>query len=549
MSAPPPRASGLLLHLTSLPGPHGVGDLGPAAYRFVDFLVRAGQQLWQVLPLGPVDAGGSPYSSPSAFAGSPLLVSLERLCADGLLTHQESAPVQPFSDEAVDYERVLAFKRQALRRAFERFEARSPGELAQAFEDFCAAQASWLDDYALFMALKDAHGPAAWTTWPGGLTQFDPEAVSAARAEHAAAVRRHQFWQFLFARQWAALRAYAQARGVSFFGDVPIYVAHDSVDVWAHQALFHLDDEGQPTVVSGVPPDAFSETGQRWGQPLYRWGVMAENDFAWWKRRFRVALRTVDCVRLDHFRGFAAYWEIPASEPTAVNGHWVEGPGTAFFEAVRKDLGGLPFVAEDLGVITPDVEALREAVGLGGMAVLSFGLADGPGSTHIPHRYAPETTAYTGTHDNDTLAGWWAGLDAQKDDAADTRAFARQYLRLDEGAPVHWAAMHTLMTSVASRVIMPLQDVLGLGSAARMNTPGETADNWRWRFAPEQLSGEVADRLRALTKATGRLRSREDEEAATGDAATGDAASSEGASSKDAPDSSFARVTPTKEHA
>lgn len=499
------RTSGILLHVTSLPGPHGIGDLGVAAHRFIDFLARAGQQVWQVLPLGPVDTGGSPYSSLSAFAGNPWLISLERLREEGLLA-ADDLDGEPFDEERVDYERVRTFKERALERAFERFAQAQDAhsDLHAAFEAFCADNAAWLDDYALFMALKEAHGGRAWTDWDPALVRRAPGALAAARETHAQAVERRRFWQFLFYRQWSALRAHCRARGIRLFGDVPIYVAHDSADVWANQELFHLDEGGQPTVVSGVPPDMFSETGQRWGQPIYRWQEQRERVFAWWKRRFRAVLRQVDLVRVDHFRGFAAYWEIPASEPTAEGGTWKDGPGKPFFEAIREDLGRLPVVAEDLGVITEDVEALRDDLGLGGMAVLPFGLQDGPSSTHMPHHWPRAATAYTGTHDNDTIVGWWNALPEQEG-GAEARDLTRRYLGLGEGEPVHWPCIRAVMTSVARRAVVPMQDALGLGRAARMNTPGETEDNWAWRVRAEALTGAVADRLRALAALSDRL--------------------------------------------
>lgn len=505
------RTSGILLHVTSLPGPHGIGDLGAAAHRFVDFLARAGQQVWQILPLGPVDAGGSPYSSLSAFAGNPLLISLERLCENGLLCAGDLHAETPFSAERVDYARVWSFKERALEQAFDHFAGGegSPSHGAAsghraAFEAFCAQQAGWLDDYALFMALKAAHDGAAWTDWDPALVRFEADAIEQARRTHARAIQKYRFWQFLFDRQWNALRAHCQALGIRIFGDVPIYVAHDSADVWANQELFHLDERGQPTVVSGVPPDMFSDTGQRWGQPIYRWAERRERVFAWWKRRFRAVLRQVDLVRVDHFRGFAAYWEIPASEDTAEGGRWVDGPGESFFEAIREELGALPVVAEDLGIITEDVEALRDGLGLGGMVVLPFGLQDGPSSTHMPHHWARAATAYTGTHDNDTIVGWWNALPEQEDGAA-ARDLARRYMGMRPGEPVHWPCIRAVMTSVACRAVVPLQDALGLGSEARMNTPGEIEDNWAWRVQEADLTGAVAARLRDLAELSDRL--------------------------------------------
>jgi len=492
------RTSGLLLHVTSLPGRFGVGDLGPAAYRFVDFLARAKQGLWQVLPLVPVDAGGSPYSSPSTFAGNPLLVSPEGLAADGLLTEDDLAHAPAFPAGRVDFARVIPFREALLRRAFARFEAGAAPALREAFAGFCARHAEWLDDYALFTALKAHHGGRAWTDWPRPLARREPAALDEARRALAAEVEVHRFAQFLFDRQWAALRAYAHARGVRIMGDLPIYVAHDSADVWAHPDRFLLDADGRPEAVAGVPPDYFSETGQRWGNPLYRWDRMRAAGFRWWIARITRTLGLVDLVRLDHFRGFEAYWSVPAEEETAVEGEWVEGPGAALFEAFERALGRpLPLVAEDLGTITPGVGALMERFGLPGMAVLQFAFGGDADNAYRPHNYRPNLVAYTGTHDNDTFLGWWTNGATPEE-----RAVGRAYL--GTGEP-HWAAIRAVATSVADTAVFPLQDVLGLGSEARMNTPGREDDNWAWRFTDGQLTDDLADRLALLTEATGRV--------------------------------------------
>ncbi len=494
----PPRTSGLLLHVTSLPGRFGSGDLGPPAYRFVDVLARAKQGLWQVLPLVPVGEGHSPYASPSTFAGNPLLVSPEGLLEDGLLTADDLADAPAFPAGRVDFERVIPFREGLLRRAFERFEAGAAPALREAFGVFCVRHAAWLDDYALFAALKAHHGEQAWTDWPAPLAHRDAAALEAARRRHAEAVEAHRFAQFLFERQWAALRAYAHTRGVRLLGDLPIYVAHDSADVWAHPDRFLLDADGHPTAVAGVPPDYFSETGQRWGNPLYRWDRMREDGFRWWIARLTRTLDLVDLVRLDHFRGFEAYWSIPAGAETAEHGAWVEGPGAPLFEAFERAFGRpLPFVAEDLGEITPGVTALMARFGLPGMAVLQFAFGGDGGNGFRPHNFATNHVAYTGTHDNDTFRGWW-----EHGASPEERAVGRAYL--GAGEP-HWAAIRAVAASVADTAVFPLQDVLGLGTEARMNTPGREDGNWAWRFTEGALTDDLADRLALLTEATGRV--------------------------------------------
>ena len=498
----PPARSGLLLHVTSLPSPYGIGDLGPAAYAFADVLARTHQRIWQVLPLGPIGYGHSPYSSPSTFAGNPLFVSPERLVDDGLLTSEDLADAPDFPQDRVDFDRVLPFRRALLEKAYRRH-AERPDVRAEAFGRFREQNADWLGDYALFMALKEALG-GAWTDWPQLLALRHEEALHEARERHAEAVQMHEFWQWLFAEQWAALKAYCNERQIALFGDIPIYVAHDSADVWANAEQFFLDEGGRPTVVSGVPPDYFSETGQRWGNPIYRWDKMQAEGYTWWKRRMASVLSQVDLVRLDHFRAFAAYWEIPAKEETAINGRWVDGPGGDLFGALRDALGALPVVAEDLGVITPDVRALMAEQGFPGMAVLLFAFGGDPASPFLPHNHLPAQVAYTGTHDNDTVAGWWRERQSTEDAEAveESRQFTRAYLDLDQGreADVHWAFVRTLMGSVARTAIAPVQDLLGLGNEARMNTPGQGQGNWGWRLQPGQLTPDVEERLRHLTE-------------------------------------------------
>ncbi|NBC16789.1 MAG: 4-alpha-glucanotransferase [Bacteroidetes bacterium] len=503
-----PRTSGLLLHITSLPSAYGIGDFGSQAYAFADFLASAHQRLWQVLPMVPVGFGNSPYASPCTFAGNPLLISPDVLIEDGLLHPDDLGEVPSFDDDHVDFERAAAFKRGVLERAYDRFERESDGQTRRAFENYVAQQRDWLVTYALFKALKEAHGEAAWMDWPTPLAQRQPEALAQARRDHARTIRMHMFWQYLFDDQWDRLRSYCHRQGIRIFGDLPIYVAQDSADVWAQPELFYLDETGHPTVVSGVPPDYFSETGQRWGNPLYRWDVMQENDFAWWTRRLERILSRIDIVRLDHFRAFEAYWEIPEHEETAINGRWVPGPGAALFETVRDRLGGLPIVAEDLGVITDDVRQLMQQFGFPGMAVLQFAFNSGTNSGFLPHNYQHNLVAYTGTHDNDTIQGWWHNTNGSitTESMERTREYARLYLDLDEEREheLHWTCLRTLMASSAGMVVTPIQDLLGLGSEARMNTPGASNGNWGWRLCPDALDEATEQRLRALTRAYGR---------------------------------------------
>jgi 4-alpha-glucanotransferase len=503
------RQSGILLHVTSLPSPFGIGDLGPSAYRFADFLVEAGQTLWQVLPLVPVGHGYSPYSSPSTFAGSPLLISPERLVADGLLEPGDLLEVPDFPKEWVDFQRVIPYKEALLRRAFERFEAGLSSLAPSDFKAFCRRHADWLDDYALFEAVKAEMGGMEWTAWPRPIASREPSVLARSRKDHATAIRMFRFWQYLFDRQWKDLRAYCNRHGIRIFGDLPIYVAQDSADVWSNPDLFHLDESGQGTAVAGVPPDYFSETGQRWGNPIYRWGVMKRNGYAWWIRRMARILDQVDLVRLDHFRGFEAYWEVPATEETAVKGRWVKGPGAKLFKSMEAELGTLPVVAENLGVITKGVTDLMDRFGFPGMAILQFAFDSGPENEFLPHNYTRSLVAYTGTHDNDTFRGWWTDTRSTQEAAVIERAhqYCRAYLDLGPGeeGEIGWHAIRALMGSVAARVVIPLQDVLGYGGEARMNTPGEESGNWGWRFAEGAVRAAHARRLRHLAELYGRL--------------------------------------------
>jgi 4-alpha-glucanotransferase len=504
------RRSGILLHPTSLPGPHGAGDLGPAAHRFVDWLASARQRLWQVLPLGPTGYGDSPYAALSTRAGNPLLVSLETLRDEGWLSDADLAGAPAGDARSADLPAVLGWKRERLARAARAFGGRARADAVAELEAFRAREAGWLADWALFAVLKDAHRGRAWTEWPAPLAGRDPAALEAARARHAEAIRAEELAQWWFFRQWQALRARCRARDVQLMGDVPIYVAHDSVEVWTRRELFRLDRSGAPAAVAGVPPDYFSATGQLWGNPLYDWEAMERDGFRSWIERFRAALALVDRVRLDHFRGFEAYWEVPAGARTAEDGRWVKGPDDRLFRALERELGSpVPFVAENLGVITPEVEALRTRFRMPGMAVLQFAFGNDPQApTFLPHNYERDLVAYTGTHDNDTVLGWWEGGAGEsvrsEEDVRKEKAFALAYLGA-EGREMSWTMIRALLASVADTAIVPLQDVLGLGSEGRMNTPSTVAGrNWRWRFGEGDLRPAHAQRIGRMAEIYGR---------------------------------------------
>jgi 4-alpha-glucanotransferase len=492
------RKSGLLLHPTSLPGRWGIGDLGAAAYTFVDFLAGAGQQLWQVMPLGPTGYGDSPYQGFSAFAGNPLLISLDQLIAEGLLAPEDLTDLPAFSDQHVEYGTVIPFKLAALKKSFDRFKRVATKEQHDALATFRTEQRNWLADYALFAALKEQHGGANWNTWERSIARREPAAVGEWGSRLSTQTEFHAYMQYLFFGQWTSLKRYANERGIQIIGDIPIFVAYDSADVWANRENFALNDEGHAIVVAGVPPDYFSATGQLWGNPLYRWDVLAGQDYRWWIERFRTTLTLVDIARLDHFRGFAAYWEVPANEETAINGKWVPGPGAALFAAVRAALGGPSIIAEDLGVITPDVEQLRDQLGFPGMKVLQFAFGGDPDDMYLPHNYQTHCVVYTGTHDNDTTLGWWNTLQPHE------RRNVQIYLGRD-GSDISWDLIRLALASVADLVVVPMQDALGLGSEARMNTPGQAGGNWGWRYTPDMLTTHLVERLRGLTAAYGRV--------------------------------------------
>lgn len=498
-----PRSSGVLLHPTSLPGPHGVGDIGPEAYRFVDFLRSAGQKLWQVLPLNPTGYGDSPFQCLSAIAGNPLLISLDRLADQGLLNRSALASVPAFPVETADYGAVTKFKMPLLQKVAANFFASASAADRRGFEEFSRVHKSWLDDFALFMAVKEAQGQVSWTRWPLDIAARQADAMGRESDRLAASISAQKFFQYEFFQQWQALRAYGRERDIRIVGDVPIYVAHDSADVWSNRQFFLLDERGSPLKIAGVPPDYFSATGQCWGNPIYNWPLLKQNRFQWWVQRLRSALRLYDFVRIDHFRGFEAYWEVPAHTTTAFNGRWVKGPGGELFSELRRELGDLPIIAENLGVITPEVEALRHEFALPGMAILQFAFGNDPQApTFKPHNYVRDLVAYTGTHDNDTVVGWWnssGGADSTRtpEDVVKEHAYARAYLGFKDD-PVHWVMIRSIMSSVANTAIVPMQDILGLGSEARMNLPGMASGYWKWRMRPGAASQEIAARLKDL---------------------------------------------------
>ncbi len=493
------RASGILLHPTSLPGAYGAGDFGPAAYQFVDWLASAGQSMWQVLPMTTIGEGYSPYMGSSAFAGNPLLIDLTDLGQRGWLESEDLQPDTEFAADRVNYALQFAFRVPRLRLAAKHFNDRAGPTDRSDLAAFCAEEASWLNDYALFMAIDAQHPGRQWNEWPAELVRRDAVALRKAHSAYAEEVAFSKFCQWLFSRQWSRLKRYANERGVSIVGDVPIYVAFHSVDVWAHQELFELDANRLSSVVAGVPPDYFSPTGQRWGNPLYRWAAHRGDGYRWWIGRMKRALSLADLVRIDHFRGFAAYWEIPASEPTAINGRWVKGPGAELLRAFQSAFPQLPVIAEDLGLITPDVGELRDSFDMPGMRILQFAFGETASHPYLPHNYEVNTVAYTGTHDNDTAVGWWNGASPRE------RAFAQHYLGTD-GNSMQWKLIRALSISVARLVIFPMQDVLGLDGRYRMNVPGTQSGNWEWRFAWSDVHDWHATVLRDLGAVHGRCK-------------------------------------------
>jgi 4-alpha-glucanotransferase len=497
-----PRATGILLHPTSLPSRGGIGDFGPAAYEFLEFLATARQGLWQVLPLGPLGDGNSPYSSTSAFAGNPLLISLERLADHGWIDHAQISNL-PHHAGLVDYDEVRACKLPLLVEAacnFLNFLKRAAPSYRQRFDRFRKENSWWLEDFVLFDVLRDLYRKDNWNQWPRELARREPAALAKARTELGHKLDVGRVIQFAFWEQWHALRRHCALRSIRVAGDIAIFVNYDSADVWVHPELFRLNGDLDCEVVSGVPPDAFSETGQRWGNPLYRWDAMKDSSYQWWIQRMRWATQTFDYIRIDHFRGFEQFWEIPASEPTAVHGRWVDGPKGQIFEKLSEALGGLPFFAEDLGYITPEVHALREHLGIPGMAVLQFGFGNPGAHVYLPHRLTRNRVIYTGTHDNDTTVGWWNSCATEHE-----RRHVQAYLGSINQEGVHWAFIRAAQGSVADLSIVPLQDVLGLASEARMNTPSRPDNNWRWRCVPGALTREHVERLALLAEVSDRL--------------------------------------------
>jgi 4-alpha-glucanotransferase len=494
------RGSGILLHLTSLPSPFGIGDLGPWAYQFVNFLADTKQKYWQCLPLNPtkIEYFNSPYHSTSAFACNPLLISPHLMLDEGLLNPRDLEPLPTFSDVRVDFRSVTEFKARLFSKAYDQFRKNPPSD---EFMDFCQEQAFWLDDFALFMALKSQYGGKAWSDWPPDVRDRHAEALQSAKRDLQERIESERFLQYLFFRQWMSLKGLCNKRGISIIGDMPIYVVHDSVDVWVHPSLFHLDHGKKPSAVAGVPPDYFSKTGQLWGNPVYRWDVLKETQYEWWVERVRHNVKLFDLVRVDHFRGFMAYWEIPATEKTAVRGKWVRAPGKDFFQSLSMRFPCLPIIAEDLGTITEDVWEVMDHFGFPGMKVLLFAFGeDLPTNPYAPHNHLKNCVVYTGTHDNNTAKGWF-----QKETSREDRSRMSRYLGREVTADnVHFEMIRLAMMSVADRAVIPMQDLLGLGEEARMNQPARKTGNWGWRLLPQQLTVAVKNRLLEMTEIYGR---------------------------------------------
>ena len=506
---PFPRQAGILLHPTSLPGRYGMGEIGPEAHRWLAHLNTMGQKLWQVLPLGPTGYGDSPYQTLSTFAGNTMLISFDSLRDEGLLKDEDLRNFPVFPENRVEYGPVLLARSALLHKVAQSFARRASSALKAGWMQFCEAESDWLEEYTLFSALKKEYGGGPWILWPEPLRMREPSALDAARKKHSTEIKHSKILQFLFFHQWKSLRQEAGRRGISIVGDIPIFVAHDSADVWCRPDLFFMEKDGHPSVIAGVPPDYFSQTGQRWGNPLYRWEIHEKENFAWWISRLKSALKLYDIVRIDHFRGFEANWEIPAHEKTAIRGRWMPGPGRKLFDASRHALGDLPILAEDLGVITKEVDALRDSLGFPGMRILQFAFGDDPKAESFrPESYPANCAVYTGTHDNDTTVGWYRsepGKDSTRnaEQIAKENHNARTYLSSD-GSQIHWDMISLALRSPANTAVYPLQDVLGLGSEARMNVPGREEGNWSWRFQWQQLTPEIEQRLHRLTQEANR---------------------------------------------
>jgi 4-alpha-glucanotransferase len=505
------RGSGILLHITSLPSPYGIGNLGAWAYRFGDFLYETQQRFWQILPLNPtrINRANSPYSSPSAYAGNPLLISLEYLVEENLLTKSDLVDFPVLSEERVDYPKILRYKEKLFHKAYQRFKDRKDGRFE--FESFCQRQSHWLEDYALFSILKGHFGEKVWSKWPKDIRERRAKSLNVLKEKLREDVEKEKFLQHLFFKQWFALKEYCNSRGIRIIGDVPIYVNYDSADVWANPEVFNLGPNKKPLVVAGIPPDYFSSTGQFWENPIYRWDVLKEMNYLWWVKRIAQNLKLFDMVRLDHFKGFVDYWEVPAGKRTAVHGKWVKGPREDFFNALLKHFSYLPFIAEDLGVITPEVQALRDRFEFPGMRVLQFAFGNDPlAEEYKPHSYIQNCIAYTGTHDNDTLIGWLYGVRGHSTRTSEEmRMEKRNALRYlgnmkRDRKHIHWEFIRLLMMSSANLVIIPMQDLLGLGEEARMNRPATAHGNWEWRLLPGQLTSSLKKRLAEMTNIYGR---------------------------------------------
>jgi len=498
-----PRSSGILLHPTSFPSRFGIGDLGMEAYRFIDFLVESDQQYWQILPLGPTGYGNSPYSCYSAMAGNPLLINPELLRNDQLLADEDFANLPEFPLDYVDFERAIALKVSLLKKACENFKAKASPVQQREFSAFCESKDSWLEDYAFFMALKDNFGGVSWNNWEPEIARREPESVEKWRQQLNSEIYYYKYVQFEFFRQWTELKRYANERKIQIIGDIPIYVAHDSADVWSHREIFCLDEAtGEPALMAGVPPDYFSATGQLWGNPVYNWEKLQANNFEWWVQRFEAIFSYVDVTRIDHFRGFDAYWAVKRGQETAMYGEWIKAPGTALLDVINEKFGNLPIIAEDLGVITPEVEALRDRYDFPGMKILQFAFGAGPGDPFLPFNYDRNSVVYTGTHDNDTTVGWFNQLQNYERDEV------LRYLGCIEPQGIHWSLIRMGWISIANMAIVPFQDLLGLGTDARMNFPGKAEGNWGWRYRPEALNWEVRDRLKTMTYISGRAPNR-----------------------------------------
>ncbi|MGB7708820.1 MAG: 4-alpha-glucanotransferase [Microcoleus sp.] len=494
-----PRSSGILLHPTSFPSRFGVGDMGIEAYRFIDFLVESHQQYWQILPLGPTGYGNSPYSCYSAMAGNPLLISPELLRDEQLLADEDLANLPEFPLDTVEFERAIALKVPLLKKACENFKAKASPIQQKEFSAFCNSKETWLEDYALFMALKDCFGGVSWNNWEPDIAHRKPESLEKWRQQLNAEIYYYKYVQFEFFRQWTELKRYANLRDIKIIGDIPIYVAHDSADVWSHPETFCLDEEtGEAALMAGVPPDYFSNTGQLWGNPVYNWEKLQANNFQWWVQRFEAIFDYVDVTRIDHFRGFDAYWAVERGQENAIEGEWIQAPGTALFEVINEKLGDLPIIAEDLGVITPEVEALRDRFEFPGMKILQFAFGGGPGDPFLPFNYVRNCVVYTGTHDNDTTIGWFNQLQHYERDEV------LRYLGCIDPQGIHWSLIRMAWSSIANLAVVPFQDLLGLGTDARMNFPGKAEGNWGWRYRPEALNWDVRDRLKTITYICGR---------------------------------------------